>query len=648
MLNTLLKIGEWQSQGKSEWDRILDKPKLDNRDKKGNEIKYYVLRLIFDLDLRDVIIDSANLYGYNEKLINDLKALKIQGGNNKAIYVTVPAVKLNQIYKTFFGRENKNTSEGEIAETFRKEDKSLLTNNFESLLKEIFLLKNRFLERTTDKEKGNINLKSVTDELNLGKNESLALITIEVKSHKFFGKEGKLFAEIPEYINLLKHKFINNTGDAVKSDSNAKLCYASGEYTNDVESLNLSSRYSLNKMFVEETKNYASSFDKNKFHQNYQVSRSNQEKLDYASHYILKESGLNIRIANVPHVVIPQFMDSEKVDLELAMSSIKTKSDLLFDIKALDSAARNMEDELDYIFWLNFMAYESNGNFFKTTEQIKDVSSFHFQKILKVFTEVDWNLREQEFVNWDSVMDEFGKGVKSFNFNTIYKLIPIRQENKNKALELFKTILENRKVDKYVLFQYFCEFILCHYYERYNSYENIANSSRDYLSKSIRDGVFKYLAFLQVLKKLNLIDMNEENNQVLQETTNKYENAIHDFFIQMQLNKPQQAMFYLGRMLNSVEFIQKGKKKTVIEKVNFNGMDRDAIQRLRISLIEKAKQYNRMGSVIFLDRSFGELFAYNNWKMNPQEAVFFLLTGYSFGISKKEADNLENTETQNS
>ncbi|HYX08992.1 MAG TPA: TM1802 family CRISPR-associated protein, partial [Bacteroidales bacterium] len=223
-----------------------------------------------------------------------------------------------------------------------------------------------------------------------------------------------------------------------------------------------------------------------------------------------------------------------------------------------------------------------------------------------------------------------------------------RQGNKNKALELFKTILENRKVDKDILFQYFCEFVLCHYYERYNSYENIANSSRDYLSKSIRDGVFKYLAFFQVLKKLNLIDMNEENNQVLQETANKYEKAIHDFFAQMQLNKPQQAMFYLGRMLNSVEFIQKGKKKTVIEKVNFNGMDKDAIQRLRISLIEKAKQYSRIGSVIFLDRSFSELFDYNSWKMNPQEAVFFLLTGYSFGISKKEADNLENNETQDS
>jgi CRISPR-associated protein Csh1 len=30
MLNTLLKIGEWQSEGKSKWDRFLEKPKIQN------------------------------------------------------------------------------------------------------------------------------------------------------------------------------------------------------------------------------------------------------------------------------------------------------------------------------------------------------------------------------------------------------------------------------------------------------------------------------------------------------------------------------------------------------------------------------------------------------------------------------------------
>jgi hypothetical protein len=33
--------------------------------------------------------------------------------------------------------------------------------------------------------------------------------------------------------------------------------------------------------------------------------------------------------------------------------------------------------------------------------------------------------------------------------------------------------------------------------------------------------------------------------------------------------------------------------------------------------------------------------------MNPQEAVFFLLTGYSFGISTFEAEKLEEIEEDN-
>jgi CRISPR-associated protein Csh1 len=220
------------------------------------------------------------------------------------------------------------------------------------------------------------------------------------------------------------------------------------------------------------------------------------------------------------------------------------------------------------------------------------------------------------------------------------------KEKKNKALELFKSIFENRPIKKQILFEYFCELMLCHYFERYNSYTNIPKSSRDYLKKSIRDSVFKYHAFIQVLKKLKLIDMNEESNLAPDEKGNKYDQAIRDFFDKMQLNRHQQAMFYLGRMLNSVEFIQKGKKKTVIEKVNFNGMDRDDIQRLRISLVEKAKQYGKVGKVVFTDSKFGELFDFNNWKMDPHEAVFFLLTGYSFGMTSKQVDELEESEIE--
>jgi CRISPR-associated protein Csh1 len=655
MLNTLLKIGEWQSEGKSRWDRYLEKPKIKEKDKRDNEIKNYIISLIFDLDNQDIKIDSENLYEYDDKFLEKLKALKIQGGNNKAVYVTVPAGKLVQIYKTFFGKVGEETNEGELAEAVRKENPLLLAGKFSNLLKDIFDLKQLFLERMTifNENKGinEINPKAVEEKLNLSRTQNLALITIKVKSQKYFGNEALLFAEIPEYLEFLEQKFfekqVPNKQSTGKNDEK-RLCYASGEITEKVEGLDLNSRFSLNKMFVEETKNYASNFNKNRFRFNYQVSKNNQEKLDYASAFLLNENGLRARIANIDHVIIPQFLESDDIDLELTLEQIKFKSDLLFSFKAFDHFVKDIEDEVPDIFWLNFVAYESDGNYFKSTETIKDVSSFHFQKIIQSFSDVHWQLKEESFLDWNNIMSEFGQEGRFFNFNSVYSLIPLRKEKekKNKALDLFKSIFENRPVKKQTLFEYFCELMLCHYFERYNSYTNIPKSSKDYLKKSIRDSVFKYHAFIQVLKKLKLIDMNEETNLVPDEKVNKYDQAIRDFFDKMQLNGHQQAMFYLGRMLNSVEFIQKGKKKTVIDKVNFNGMDRDDIQRLRISLIEKAKQYGKVGKIVFTDSKFGELFDFNSWKMDPQEAVFFLLTGYSFGITSKQVDELEDSEKE--
>jgi hypothetical protein len=53
-------------------------------------------------------------------------------------------------------------------------------------------------------------------------------------------------------------------------------------------------------------------------------------------------------------------------------------------------------------------------------------------------------------------------------------------------------------------------------------------------------------------------------------------------------------------------------------------------------LIEKAKQYQEIGKVIFNDSLFTKHFDFNDWRMSEQEAVFFLLSGYSFGIQTKD------------
>ncbi|NEN22776.1 hypothetical protein G3O08_04585 [Cryomorpha ignava] len=657
MLDTLLKIGEWQSEGKSEWDRFLEYPKVETKDKYGNSITNYTLPIIFDLDNQEVIIKPQNLKEFEAKDVREAKGIKMKGSNSKAICSSGLSKRLGRIYQAFFGKEGEETSRGELLEAVEKNNPELLTENLRQILSKIFELKNRFLELTTESSKNIIDIRAIQETFEFGKNENIVFLAFHIKSKEFGFEKVIPFAHVPDYEAFLQEAYFGSDIDAGKKGTKKKLCYASGTNTEDVEELNLSTRYSLNKMFVTETKNYASLFDKRKFNLNYQVSAENQEKLDYASDYLLNK-GYKIRIAGLDHVIIPQFQQNSTVDIEMALKGIYRKSDILFSLHKLLALSESVSDESDdAVFWINFIAFESDGNFFKSTEIIKDVSNFHFNKILEAFAEVDWHYRDLDAMDWDSIMMEYDYDSKdrvrrNFNFNSIFKIIPLRKEKekKNKALGLFKTILENRKVNIEILYDYFCELILCHWYQRYGSYTNVSHYTPKNFYFGVRDSVFKYHAFIQFLKKLNLINMDESNEHSGESTGNKYDDAEQSFFKEMDMlnHKDQQAMFYLGRMLNKVEYIQKDKNKTVIEKVNFNGMDKDDIVRLRIGLVEKAKQYNQVSKVIFIDQKFGVTFDTNSWNMNPKEAVFHLLTGYSFGVGQKDAETLTQIETEES
>ena len=653
MLDTLLKIGEWQSAGKSEWDRFLEYPKIDKEDRHGNT--NYTLPIIFDLDNREVIISSQNMKEYEVKDVRDGKGVKLKGSNSKAIAASGDVKRLSRIYQAFFGKEGNEAPQGELIEAIEKDSPALLTDELRQILERIYELRDSFLSQIQYGDSGNekIDIRAINDKFELGKNENIVFLTTCIQSKELGFEEQMPFSQLPDYQKFLHEAYFGKETD--KKVTINKLCYASGTSVEDVEELNLSTRYSLNKMFVTETKNYASLFDKNKFNLNYQVSAENQKKLDYASDYLLNK-GYKIRIAGIDHVILPQFGYNSDVEVDMALKSINKKSDILFSLNKLSELSGSIQEEQsDEVFWINFIAFESDGNFFKSTEIIKDVSNFHFNKIKKTFEEIEWQFRGFEWMHWNESMMEYDYTSKerirsNFNFNSIFKIIPIRKdkEKKNKALSLFKTILENRKVKLEILYDYFTELILCHWYQRYGSYTNVAHYSSEYFYLGVRDCVYRYLAFIQFLKKLKLIDM-EESRDTHAGTGNQYEEAEQNFFIEMDMlnRKDQQAMFYLGRMLNRVEYLQKGKNKTVIQKVNFNGMDKDDIIRLRNGLLEKAKQYNAVSNIVFSDKKFGSNFDINHWNMNPKEAVFHLLTGYSFGVGKKDVEELAQKENEN-
>jgi len=647
MLSTLLKLGEQLSENRDEWEDIIDTPNTEKE--KAKDINLYVAELIFDLDQQQIYVSP--LIEYDQSCPLRFKNIRIQGGNNKAIYVCAESGKLEQIKKTLFGKEP--TSErGEFIEAIDKDFPTLQSMQLYEILKKVFALKDVFASlygQTDDKGKAKTIEAVLLEPLNLSQSNKVALWYASVLDSESGITTPVAINQLPGYNEFIRGKFLDKAKGQL---SESKISYVSGKALSNTTETDFTTRYSLNKMFVKETKNYASGFDDNNFGKNYQANLEEQLYLERASKELLQHQ--QVKIAGIDHCVIPQFLHHSSITIKDVLYQSLERSELLFQTKPFGiiqtKINRDLKRDQTQPYWINFLGFESDGNFFKTINLIKDVSSLHLSHVILTFNKVNQQMKSLTgSVNWEAVMTDFiGKErtITGFNLHTLYFLIPQRKdkEKKNEALGIFKSILEQRKIKAEKLFSHFCNLILCHYYPtRYEAYKNVRKYRDDAFDFAVRDSVFKYLAFIQVLKQLNLFDSmeNPEENDLelipLEETApTDFGQRIEQFFQQMQYTSAQKAMFYLGRMLSTVAYIQKDKKKNVLEKVNFNGMDKNEIQRLRNSLIEKAKQYSKVNKVIFTDGQFTQYFDFNGWQMPEQEAVFFLLSGYSFGIQTKD------------
>ena len=146
MLQTQIRIGKQISHDRGDWDDILDTPTVETQTKKGDSITNYVLALIFNLDTKTVEVNPTELYEYDpeqspERFFN----IKIQGGNNKAIYTCAETRKLEQLRKTFFGAPDKKSGadpeKGQFVEAIDKDYPALKGTPLYETLAEIFQLR---------------------------------------------------------------------------------------------------------------------------------------------------------------------------------------------------------------------------------------------------------------------------------------------------------------------------------------------------------------------------------------------------------------------------------------------------------------------------------------------------------------------------
>jgi CRISPR-associated protein Csh1 len=613
MLDSLIKLGKEISKKRSKWDDIIHIPKI-----KDNKTPY-VLNLIFDVDEGRIEISPDYLEEYNKDAPYQHKLLETLKGNAKKIYVAVLIDKIKHLEESLIG--NGNARKGQLMEDIANIAPALKNTEFYRALELIYKLKDK--ENQLDK-------KYIKDQISLSNKAEIVFCYASIKAKDINNGSITELSHLDGFENFIDKKFFKT-----KKKGNIhteQLDYSLGKLDTNIIEAKFQRGYNLNAMFVTTTINFASNFNNKHYHKNYQLSEKSIKYLDRASSYLI--NNLYFKIAGLGHMIVPEFLSFSNVNYEDALDNIYKRNDLLFNLKNFDEFTTSLQDEAeDQPYWLNYVTIDSDGNYFKASNLIKDVSEPYLLKIMRNITHIN-----------EELSAHLGRYV--FNFYTLYGYIPIRDNtNRNFALEMFGDLFQQRFIERNNIFKFFIQYLICQKSGQFtrgkhNSYPNIQQkSSFDF---AIQNAVTMYSAFIKLVDQLNLLKTNnhmetkQSNEDQFQ--SHKINETIVSFFKKMHYTESQISLFYLGRVLNTIAYAQYQKghtSKPIMNKINYNGMDRDDIRRLRIDLEEKAKQYDILNKTEFNFSRFTDFFDYNNWNMNPEEAVFFILSGYSFFLNKE-------------
>lgn len=432
MLNTLIEIGKQVSEGRHPWEDFLLNIKVSERDAQKNLL---ILRIVFDLDAGAISVEDG-LKRYLPEKRAEYGLIDILKGNNKAIYAAVEPKNLDKLAKALFGKVGEDRSFPELSEfqeAIQKEGAGLEKSEFYDALKLIKPLGPVFYEKFID-EKGKLKI----NDISIGNQDLLVAVYVVLKRAER-GWVNKPLAKMEGYREFMERKFLS---PATENDEKLpRLCYATGEIKADTGEANFSARYNLNKLFQSTTVNYASNFEKKELGKNYQISEEARQFLDRGSEKVLADFQVNI--AGLPHACIPRLPIDGDYDIE-DYQRLRSRTDLIFRIKDITNTISKLDLQSDSgLYWLDFYGFESDGNFLKITNHIRDVSGIHIEKMVDQFKKSSTLLRIY-------LRD------RMVNLGRMYYLIPVRKDLKsNRALELCKMVLEERPVRESLLWQHF-------------------------------------------------------------------------------------------------------------------------------------------------------------------------------------------------
>lgn len=659
-------IGESRS---GEIDNPLE-PIIKNDIKTPKEDEnYYVVDMTFDIDKG--LIDFEENSRFSDESVYKYNYF----GNNSAastqFYLARKVSSLNYLLESVFSDlymmlEKENLNDGELGKLLKLlQDKKFinivsgrgkgsLNLSLLKVIKENSIGKYEFDKKgiKLDNKKYNFEamIRLFLDDQN--KKDRFVLVVPAIRKNR----EIRYLCNMNDYVELIKRCSnlgeSNDTSDVKKA---GKICYICGRQKADVSSgySKQFGRSYINKIFTTTTVN-TSRFDQNYDYDDvYSMCRGCFRNL-LKGEKIVSEK-FNAMIAGENVYIIPESVTG-KFDYN-HLYDLKDKVDLMFNsskaediLQVIDGFAQEKGIQS---YSLNFIFYRTDGKSFSVLETIEDVPVLRFDRIIKAFY--------QNTKKLNGLIDRM-------NIGDVYRIIPVRQDKMGKQLDIgrvlsiYKSIFQGEKINGNILYSYACEAFEKGLNQlkkaQINNYGNMKLSSYkrypNFDDLFIKRIAMSYLVFINCCRDMNLVDKgifnSYEGDDSLNEFVSKSDkissfiSSTEEFLNQRGFKVQEKALFYLGTLINKVAMAQVEKghtNKPILDKIQFQGMKESEICRLYNETVEKLRQYQKVTpfNEALMNRFhnyYGNL--QQDWQLNEQANVFYIMAGYSYMVGKKSAD----------
>lgn len=239
----------------------------------------------------------------------------------------------------------------------------------------------------------------------------------------------------------------------------------------------------------------------------------------------------------------------------------------------------------------------------------------------------------EKAANVSSEASEFIIGEWGMGIDDIYSIFPLRETRKNVEwkpfVELLNAMLSSTLFDwqdviaRAVLFARICKYGA----EAGYTVKAPQKNAEIYMC----EGIFKYNLLFKLLREIGVVEsMNEATLEVC------VPDAKLNQFISMQgYTESQRSLFLLGYLIGKIGVAQYNKgdeRKSVLNKVNFEGMSAERIKLLANYVLDGLRNYRLLNAYneeiyscmkAMLDRHIGKL-------QDPVDNTFYLLSGYAY------------------